>query len=99
MGNGLSMILPSLLCLVALTFDVLSAQVLGVLLIVIHYQMWYGTLVYFGSYVFNRRYAGHSLRDVALFVGLSNGMWFTLPVWGMWVGWQLVQTGTVDILR
>jgi hypothetical protein len=83
-GNGLSTFVPSLLFLYGMSFELMPARALGVLGVLLFYQTWYGTLVYFGSFVFNRRYVGHTPFNLALFVGLSNGLWFTLPVWGFY---------------
>lgn len=89
-GNGFTTLLPSLLCAYGMTFHLLPARVFGILLILLCYQMWYGTLVYFGSFLKNRRYRGHSLGNLALFVGLSNGIWFTFPLWGIWAAVRLI---------
>jgi hypothetical protein len=91
-GNGLSTFVPSLLFLYGMTFELLPARALGLLGALLFYQTWYGTLVYFGSYLFNRRYVGHTPSNVALFVGLSNGLWFTLPVWGFYASVVLIYT-------
>jgi len=89
-GNGFSTLIPSLVCAYGMTFHVLPARVFGILAILLCYQMWYGTLVYFGSFLKNRRYRGHSWTNLALFVGLSNGIWFTFPLWGIWAAIRLI---------
>ncbi|HHH27830.1 MAG TPA: hypothetical protein ENK57_05735 [Polyangiaceae bacterium] len=89
-GNGFSTLVPSLVCTYGMTFHVLPPRAFGILTILLCYQMWYGTLVYFGSFLKNRRYRGHRLSNLALFVGLSNGIWFTFPLWGMWAAIRLI---------
>ena len=89
-GNGFSTLVPSLVCAYGMTFHVLPARAFGIVAILLCYQMWYGTLVYFGSFLRNRRYRGHRLSNLALFVGLSNGIWFTFPLWGMWAAVRLI---------
>lgn len=98
-GNGFSTLVPTLLCLYGMTYPLLPARLLGIVLLLLNYQMWYGTLVYFTSYVFNRRYAGHSRGNVALFVGVSNGLWFTFPLWAMYVAIVLIYADSYAVLR
>ncbi len=96
-GNGFSTMLPTLLFLYGMTYHVLPARLLGIVGLLICYQMWYGTVVYFGSYVFNKRYVGHSPRNVAIFVGVSNGLWFTFPLWGIWAALQMIYTDSYAV--
>ncbi len=98
-GNGFSTLVPTLLCLYGMTYPILPARLLGVVLLLLNYQMWYGTLVYFSSYVFNERYAGHSPRNVALFVGLTNGLWFTFPLWAMYAAIVLIYTDSYAVFH
>ncbi len=89
-GNGFSTLVPSLLATYAMTFHVLPARVLGLVMLLLCYQMWYGTLVYFVSFLTHKRYRGHTLGNLLLFVGLSNGIWFSFPLWGMWAAIRLI---------
>jgi hypothetical protein len=98
-GNGFSTPIPSLLVLYGMTFDILPARALGLIALLLLYQMWYGTVVYFGSYLFNKRYLGHSPGNVALFVGLSNGIWLLFPLWGMGVAIALIYGDSFALLR
>jgi hypothetical protein len=98
-GNGFSMALPTLLVLYGMTYDLLPPRVLGLVMLIINYQMWYGTLVYFVSYIYNRRYIGHTRFNIALFVGGTNGLWFTLPLWGMYAAVQMIYANSYAIFR
>lgn len=80
-GNGFSTLIPSLLIPYAIAFEWLSARALGIVVLIFSYQMLYGTIIYFASFVVNRRYRGHSAKNLAIFVGLSNGIWTIFPVW------------------
>jgi hypothetical protein len=91
-GNGFTTLLTSLGVLYGLTYQPVSARTLGIVMLLACYQMGYGAVVYFASYVFNKRYAGHSARDLAIFVGLSNGIWIVFPAWGIWAALQLILT-------
>ena len=96
-GNGFLTLLPSLAIAYGMTYHVVSARILGLVMMMVCYQMWYGTVIYFASYVKNRRYRGHDKRNVALIVGLSNGVWFTFPVWGIWIAIQLIYTDSYGV--
>lgn len=96
-GNGFTTLAPSLVCIAGMTFHFLPPRAMGVLMILLCYQMWYGTLLYFASFVKNRRYRGHSLSNLAVFVGLSNGIWFTFPVWGIWAALQLIYSDSYAV--
>ena len=58
-GNGFSTLLPGLLFAVGLTYDVLDARLLGVVGILQFYQEFYGTVLYFWSFCYNRCWEAH----------------------------------------
>lgn len=62
-------------------------------------QEFYGTVIYFLSYVFNGRYRGKPVGEVLLFVGLSNGLWFFFPLLGIWLSVDLVYTDSFHMFR
>lgn len=98
-GNGFSTLIPSLLFLYGSLYELISARAMGLILLVLNYQMWYGTIVYFGSYLFNRRYAGHRALNIGLFVGFANGLWLLFPLWAMGVALTMIYTNSYAILR
>jgi hypothetical protein len=97
-GNGFVTLVPSLVFLVGMTFPILSPVVLGIVGLLTFYQKFYGTLLYFFSYVFNRRYEGHSRASVWTFVGGVNGIWLLLPGLGLYVCLRLILDGGFDVL-
>src|SRR5262245_55613644 len=50
-GNGFSTLIPSLLFLYGMTYEILPARVLGIVGLLLFYQTWYGTIVYFSSFI------------------------------------------------
>lgn len=96
-GNGFSTLIPSLLFLYGMTFELMPARVLGIVGLLLFYQTWYGTIVYFWSFLLNKRYRGHTAMNLALFVGMSNGLWLTFPLVGMYVAVVLIQTDAYAI--
>lgn len=98
-GNGHSMLAPSLLWLVNSSLRApLGPRWLGVLGIISFYQMFYGCLLYFISFFANRRHVGKSFHEVALFVGVSNGIWFIFSLLGLWASIHLVLDGSFAVL-
>jgi uncharacterized protein YqgC (DUF456 family) len=97
-GNGFSTLLPSLVFLFGMTFGFLSPGVLGIIGLLVFYQKFYGTLLYFFTYLFNRRYAGQRLANVLAFVGGINGIWLVFPAVGLYVCVRLLLEGRFDVL-
>ena len=98
-GNGFSTLAPTLLFLYGMTYEPIPARALGIVGLLLFYQMWYGTVIYLTSYLMNRRYEGHSAFNVALFVGLSNGLWLTFPLWGAAVCIGMIDGGTYAVFH
>merc|ERR1712100_361525 len=94
MGNGVTTIAPSILWILGMTFDIgMSPTTLGIMGIIVHYQEFYGTVVYFSTFFRNKRHHGKSFIEVLLFVGFSNGLWFFFPLLGMYASLCLIQQG------
>ena len=96
-GNGFSTLIPATMFAFGMTFHFLPARVLGIIGIIILWQMFYGTVVYFFQYVNNRRYEGHSFRDLFLVVGLSNLAWAVMPLLGLKVSVDLIMDGSYAV--
>lgn len=89
-GNGFTTLIPATLFAFGMTFDWMPAPVLGIIGVIMFWQMFYGTAVYFFQFFNNGRHHGHSLRDLILFVGITNFMWFVFPLWGLATSIQLI---------
>jgi uncharacterized protein YqgC (DUF456 family) len=61
------------------------------------YQKFYGTTLYFFTYLFNRRYEGHSRAAVWTFVGGIDGIWLVLPALGLYACVRLLLEGSFDV--
>jgi hypothetical protein len=96
-GNGFTTLVPALLFAFGMTFELMPARVLGIIGIIIFWQMFYGTAVYFFQFFNNGRHKGHSVRDVLLFVGLSNLLWLVFPLWGLCTSIQLILDGSYGV--
>ena len=99
-GNGLTTIPPSVLINVAIVRpDLVSALWVGCIGIAMYWQVMYGTIIYIFSFVFNRRYEGKTLLEVALFVGLTNSLWFIFPTLGIYACVCMLRDGNMDVFR
>lgn len=96
-GNGFTTLVPATLFAFSMTLELIPARILGVIGVIIFWQMLYGTAVYFFQFFNNGRHEGHRVRDVLLFVGVSNLSWLIFPTWGIWASVQLVLDGTYAV--
>jgi hypothetical protein len=97
-GNGFTTLIPTLLFLYEMTFQDIPARALGVLGLLLFYQMWYGTVVYLLSFFLNRRHVGRPWHHVAVIVGMTNGLWLTLPGIGFYVSLVMVYSDSYAIV-
>jgi hypothetical protein len=98
-GNGWTTIIPSIIYLISMSYDILSARTIGCIGLVKFYQELYGTCIYFLSFILNKRYKNKGILEISLFVGLSNGLWFFFPLLGMYVSYMLILSDSFLILR
>jgi len=96
-GNGFTTLIPATLFAFGMTFELMPARWLGIIGVIMFWQMFYGTAVYFFQFFNNGRHRGHSVRDVLLFVGVSNLMWFVFPIWGLCTSIDLILTGSYNV--
>jgi hypothetical protein len=97
-GNGFSTLIPSVVFLCGMTYDILPAQWLGIIGVALFWQKFYGTAIYFWAYLHNKQYAGHAKRDV-LFVVLLNALWFLGPAWGLVVSISMITSDGFGLVR
>jgi hypothetical protein len=82
-GNGWSTPIVALLFAFGMTFELMPARILGILGVVMFWQMFYGTVIYFFQFFNAGRHKGHPRSTIVLFIGTSNGLWFIFPLWGI----------------
>lgn len=98
-GNGYVTLIPSLLFVYGLTFDIMPARTLGIMGLIIFWMMFYGTVLYYVAYFFNKEHVGHTKRDLAIFIGGTNSLWILAPAWGMVASIILINTDAYGFLR
>eukprot|EP00128_Syssomonas_multiformis_P010682 Colp12_sorted_trinity150504_noHs@17559 len=95
-GNGFSSFLPTLIFPIAITWRILSPKVAGIIGMISMYQMLYGTIVYFFSYIHNRRFRGKPFWNLWLVI-FSNSIWVVFPLIGMYAGYDMIMTESYNI--
>eukprot|EP00808_Paulinella_micropora_P017960 g26022.t1 len=107
-GNGFTTWFPSLLFVYAMTAGplikevsvaggLLRPKIVGMLGLLSFWQELYGTVLYFTSFVVNKRYKPLTVTDVVLFVGCTNGLWLIMPALGMYASIQLIMQDSYAI--
>ena len=96
-GNGFTTLIPAVVFAFGMTFELMPARVLGIIGVIIFWQMFYGTAVYFFQFFNNGRHKGHSPRDLMWFVGITNLMWFVFPIWGLSASIQMILDGSYAV--
>jgi hypothetical protein len=97
-GNGFTTLIPSLLFLAGMTFPIFTPQVLGIIGMLVFYQKFYGTSLYFFQYLYNKRYVDRPIAGVWSVVGGTNGLWFVFPAVGLYVCLRLILDGSFEII-
>ncbi len=98
-GNGFSTALPSAFFLVAMTVPLVSPVVLGIVGLLLFYQKFYCTCLYFFQYFYNQRWRERSLGGLIGVVGGTNSAWLVFPAIGFYVSVRLVVERSFDVLR
>ena len=99
-GNGYTTILPCLFLNYGIIYPYRVNQlILACVVIASYWQMLYGTIIYFLSFVFNKRYEGHNKVSIFLFVGLTNGVWFFFPAAAIYSAYCILRDGDMSVFN
>ena len=71
--------------------------VVGCVAIGSYWQVLYGTLICFLSFMFNRRYAPFRPLEIGLFVGLTNGIWIIFPSIGLYAAVCILRDNNMSV--
>ena len=89
-GNGLSTIIPCLMLHFGFTYHFLDANILGMIMLAVMWQMAYGTLVYWFSFLVNERHKLLSTgQNIVVIIG-SNVPWFIFSCIGLYASIRLI---------
>lgn len=102
-GNGFTMLVPSIALSIAVTgfphipaIAALSPRTIGILTVVMNYQMFYGTVVYFANFRYQGHDVGVSTATNAIVV-LANAIWLIGPLAWMYHGVRFIHTDSLAI--
>ena len=98
-GNAWSTVIPAGVFAWGMTFEWLSARLLGALGIAVFWQMFYGTAVYFFQFFHNGNHRGHSPGAILAVVGATNGIWFAFPLWALGLCVRLIESNSYALFR
>ena len=77
--------------------DAITPLLVGCISIASLWQITYGTIIYFLSFVWNKRYRGFRAGEIWTFVGVSNSIWIVFPAVGIWACVQILRDGNFDV--
>ena len=99
--NGWSTSIPTMIFAYSISNDssFISPTILGVIGLCSFYQEFYGTVVYFGSYIINKRYKGISTFEIILMVIIPSGLWLIFPLFGMYASIEVITNQSFSIFR
>lgn len=108
-GNGHSFLVPSFLFSFVITFDedpssifcwndIVSPRTQGLIVCAFQYVMMQGTILYFASYIYSKKWVGVSAAG-KLFVIVANGIWLVFPTICILAAYQAVQVNSWQCLR
>lgn len=93
-GSDGSLVSYYILSFVSIIFE---ARTLGIIGFASFWQELYGTIVYFSSFIHNKRHLKLTSMENGFFVCLTNGLWIVFPLVGMFASWKLIQEGSHEV--
>jgi len=97
-GNGYTTILPCVIVNASILFpQAFSSLFVGCVAIASYWQMLYGTLVYFLSFLHNERQKKMDVLQFVLFVGITNMVWIIFPALGIWMAIHILNDGNFSV--
>uniref|UniRef100_A0A7S2ENY4 Uncharacterized protein n=1 Tax=Trieres chinensis TaxID=1514140 RepID=A0A7S2ENY4_TRICV len=97
-GNGMSTVLPCVLINAAMVLpDMVSPLLVGCVGLAVYWQIMYGAIIYILSFLFNRRWEGKRILEVATFVLVINSLWIVFPLIGMYACVCILRDGDLKV--
>lgn len=89
-GNGMSTLIPSLIVHVGISVQFLPANILGIIALLLFYQMTYGTVLYWISFIVNKRYRLITFNENMMYIVGTNAPWFIFGVVGIYSSIRMI---------
>ncbi|CAA0079671.1 Uncharacterised protein [BD1-7 clade bacterium] len=93
-GNGFWTLIPGLIFHIGLSVHFLEARVLGLIGLLMFYQMTYMTALYWVSFIVNKRYERLKFSENMIYILGTNAPWFIFGLYCMWVCLQMMMTNS-----
>jgi len=97
-GNGLSTFIPCLILHIGFTYPLFDANIYGMIMLAVMWQMCYGTFVYWFSFIVNGR---HKLlttgQNIVVILG-SNVPWVIFSFFGLYAAVRLILDNNFSVL-
>lgn len=97
-GNGFVTLIPTLTLHAGMTWQIMDARYLGILMLIVFYQMLYMTSMYWASFFINRRQQRLQRHEMLGFIWGTNCPWAIVPAYGLYVAVTLILTDNYAIL-
>ena len=97
-GNGFATLIPTLILHIGMTYEIMPANILGMLALVVFYQMFYLTFLYWVSFFVNKRHQRLVGKELLMFIIGTNAPWFVVPAIGLYTAVTLILTNNYSIL-
>lgn len=89
-GNGMSTLIPCLILHFAFTYQVFPAQIIGIIALLFFYQVTYGTLLYWVSFLLNKRHKLISFNENMLYIVGTNVPWVIFGLIGIYASIMMI---------
>jgi hypothetical protein len=96
-GNGLSTLIPGILLHVGFSYHYFEAKTFGIIMLAMMWQMGYGTIIYWFSFIINKRHKLLSARQNIVAILGSNVPWFAFSSVGFYAAIRLVQDNDFSV--
>ena len=97
-GNGFFTFIPTLILHIGITYEIMPARYLGILALIIFYQMLYLTTLYWVSFFVNKRHKRLVNSELIGFIWGTNIPWFIVPLFGIYTAINLILSNSYAIL-
>lgn len=96
-GNGLSTLIPSLMLHIGFTYHFLDANIFGIVMLAIMWQMAYGTFAYWFSFLVNGRHKLLSIQQNIVVIIGTNLPWVIFTFIGIYTAIRLIMDNNFSV--
>ena len=97
-ANGFVTVLPTLLLYASFASEFMPARLAGMLGLMLFWQFFVGTVIYWASFFVGNLQARISRRDLYVYIAGASAPWALFSLLGLWVSFRLVVDGNYGVL-